>query len=451
MSIKKIIALLAVAAWFLFIETVFAAQPDYLTQERPVPGSVKDLREPLSEAFFEEEEIPSFFPRLKQKLESMPSFWRNSSLALNVRSYYYYKDTTNTRDNEAWTLGGSLDYESGWWKDRLKIGAAVYTSQKLYGPQDKDGTLLLKPGQESFTVLGQAYLEGRIAEGINLHLFRQTLNLPYVNKQDNRMVPSTFEAYSLEGRSTHNTDFILSHVTKMKTRNSSKFRYISEVAGFSGTDRGLSLAGARHSISKDINIGAITLYAWDLWNTVYAEGNNVWELSDQVAIRLSGQFTAQQSVGEELDGDFSTHVFGGKAALSYRGVILNFAFSSTGNDSDIRSPFGGYPGYLSLIEKDFDRAGEDAWLLGVSYDFSFLGIDGLSAFANYARGDTPDSGKIASPDQEEFDLTVDYHFKKGPLKGFWLRFRSAHVNQDGPGGQDIDNFRIILNYDVPIL
>ena len=325
------------------METVFAAQPDYLTQERPVPGSVKDLREPLSEAFFEEE-IPSFFPRLKQKLEAMPSFWRNSSLALNVRSYYYYKDTTNTRDNEAWTLGGSLDYESGWWKDRLKIGAAVYTSQKLYGPQDKDGTLLLKPGQESFTVLGQAYLEGRIAEGINLHLFRQTLNLPYVNKQDNRMVPSTFEAYSLEGRSIHNTDFILSHVTKMKTRNSSKFRYISEVAGFSGTDRGLSLAGAHHSISKDINIGAITLYAWDLWNTVYAEGNNVWELSDQVAIRLSGQFTAQQSVGEELDGDFSTHVFGGKAALSYRGVILNFAFSSTGNDSDIRSPIGDYPG-----------------------------------------------------------------------------------------------------------
>ncbi len=137
--------------------------------------------------------------------------------------------------------------------------------------------------------------------------------------------------------------------------------------------------------------------------------------------------------------------------MSYRGVILNFAFSSTGNDSDIRSPFGGYPGYLSLIEKDFDRAGEDAWLLGVSYDFSFLGIDGLSAFANYARGDTPDSGKIASPDQEEFDLTVDYHFKKGPLKGFWLRFRSAYVNQDGPGGRDIDNFRIILNYDVPIL
>ena len=348
-------------------------------------------------------------------------------------------------------MGGSLDYESGWWKDRLKIGAAVYTSQKLYGTQDKDGTLLLKPGQESFTVLGQAYLEGRIAEGINLHLFRQTLNLPYVNKQDSRMVPSTFEAYSLEGRSIHITDFILSHVIKIKTRNSTKFRYISEVAGFSGTDRGLSLAGAHHSISKDINIGAITLYAWDLWNTVYAEGNSVWELSDQVAIRLSGQFTAQQSVGEELDGDFSTHVFGGKAALSYRGIILNFAFSSTGNDSDIRSPFGGYPGYLSLIEKDFDRAGEDAWLLGISYDFSFLGIEGLSAFANYARGDTQDSGKIASPDQEEFDLTVDYHFKKGPLKGFWLRFRSAYVNQDGPGGQDIDNFRIILNYDVPIL
>jgi len=80
-----------------------------------------------------------------------------------------------------------------------------------------------------------------------------------------------------------------------------------------------------------------------------------------------------------------------------------------------------------------------------------VGIDGLSAFVDYARGNTPDSGPAASPDQDEFDLTVDYRFKKGPLERLWLRFRGAVLNQRGPNAQDTVNFRIILNYDLPIL
>jgi hypothetical protein len=210
------------------------------------------------------------------------------------------------------------------------------------------------------------------------------------------------------------------------------------------------MGGARYSFSEDINIGAINFYAWDLWNTLYGEANGVWELTDRTAFLLSGQYTSQWSVGEELDGEFNTFVLGGKAALSYRGGILSLAFSSTDSESRIRSPFGDYPGYLSLMLKDFNRADEDAWLVGLSYDFGFVGIDGLSFFANYAGGNTPDSGLNASPDQEEFDLTVDYRFEKGPLKGLWLRFRSAFVDQDGPNAEDIDHFRIIMNYDIPI-
>jgi hypothetical protein len=395
--------------------------------------------------------VPPFFPELKEKLKSFPPFWRDTKLHTNIRSYYFYRDIGETTKNEAWALGGSLDYRSGWWKNRFQVGAVGYTSQKLYGPEDRDGTLLLKPEQKSFSVLGQAYLRLRCHEDIDLTLFRQSFSLPYLNAQDSRMVPNTFEGYVLGGRSVHNMDFIVGHVTKMKTRNSTDFEYMSEVAGYPGTDKGLSLGGARYSFTENINAGAINFYAWDLYNTIYAEANGTWELRDGLAMLLSVQYTDQRSVGDELDGDFHTSVFGGKGAISYKGGILNLAFSSTGSDTGIRSPFGGYPGYLSLMEKDFNRADEDAWLVGVSYDFGFVGLPGLSFFANYASGSTPDSGVNRSPDQEEFDLTLDYRFQKGPLKGLWLRFRGAFVDQEGPGAQDIDHFRIILNYDIPVL
>lgn len=444
-------ALLVVLQILPALHNVLAANTGYISDENPAPESAKDIKSSIGSSFSKEEAKQSLFPALKEKMASLPPFWRDTSLILNFRTYYFYRDNVDTSKNEAWALGGSLDYKSGRWRDRLQIGLVGYTSQKLYGPDSRDGTLLLKPGQESFSVLGQAYLDMRIIDGLNLRLYRQTFNLPYLNKQDSRMVPNTFEAYALKGIALKNTDFIASHVTRMKTRNSSSFKYMSEVAGYEGTSKGVTVGGARYRFSRGNDIGAISLYSWDLWNTVYAEANTTWEPTAETDIRLSLQHTDQRSVGDELDGDFDTYVFGGKVALSYQEAILTFAFSTRDSDSKIRSPYGGYPGYLSLMLKDFDRADEDAWLVGFSYDFSALGLDGLSSFFNYAKGNTPESGAAASPDQEEFDLTVDYRFKRDFLKGVWLRLRGAYVNQDGPEGIDVKDFRVIVNYELPIL
>ncbi|MGB5749050.1 MAG: OprD family outer membrane porin [Desulfobacterales bacterium] len=429
-----------------------AARPNYIANESPAADSVRNTKTPLEELQPKKAIQPqSVFPELKQKMKNLPPFWRDTSVNLHLRSYYFNSDIIDANRKEAWALGGWLGYESGWWKNLLKVGGVGYTSQKLYGPEDRDGTLLLKPGQEGFSILGQAYLRARVAEGVNLRLYRQSLELPYINKDDSRMVPNTFEAYTFDGESIRNIDFIVSHITKMKTRNSSEFRYMSEVAGFPDTDKGLTMGGASYSFTEDIYIGVISQYSWDLWNTAYAEATGVWTLTEEVEIGLSAQYTDQRSVGDALDGVFSTSVFGAKVASSYQGAIMSFSFTSTDNDRRIRRPYGGTPSYVSLMQSKFDRPGEDAWQTGLSYDFRFVGIDGLSAFVDYARGNTPDSGPAASPDQEEFDLTVDYRFKKGPLERLWLRFRGAVLNQRGPNAQDTVNFRIILNYDLPML
>ncbi len=91
--------------------------------------------------------------------------------------------------------------------------------------------------------------------------------------------------------------------------------------------------------------------------------------------------------------------------------------------------------------------------MGLSYDFSPLGLPGLSGFVNYAQGDTPDGGGLASPDQDELDITVDYRFQSRALSGLWLRARAATLDQDDdvPGAVDVDDFRLILNYEWPIL
>jgi hypothetical protein len=145
---------------------------------------------------------------------------------------------------------------------------------------------------------------------------------------------------------------------------------------------------------------------------------------------------------------FDTWVLGAKATLRYAGAALILALSTTSSGADIRSPFGTYPGYVSLMERDFNRAGEDAWLVGLAYDFGRLGVPGLSAFFNVAQSTgarDPTTGEPLS-NEREFDLPVDYRVtKKGWLEGLWFRFRGA-LARDG-GLTTEKEIRLILNYE----
>jgi hypothetical protein len=155
--------------------------------------------------------------------------------------------------------------------------------------------------------------------------------------------------------------------------------------------------------------------------------------------------------GDYLIGKFDTRVGGAQASFSYNNVIFRTAFSVTANSQNIRSPYGSYPGYLSLIEQDFDRAGEKAWLLGFSYDFKEY-VKGFSATFNFARGvDAVDPATESGvPDENEWDITLDYRIQTGPLRGIWVRLRNAYVDFSGGGGHS-NNVRVIINYPLSLL
>ena len=90
-------------------------------------------------------------------------------------------------------------------------------------------------------------------------------------------------------------------------------------------------------------------------------------------------------------------------------------------------------------------------MVSASYNFSKVGIPDLAFVAKFgawynARDPQTDS---SLPDETELDLTLDYQLRSGPLRGFWVRLRGAFEHQKG--GDSQNEFRVILNYDIPVL
>jgi len=435
---------------------------EYILDNGPMPDSVDKLNGALDLPFLALAPFPWLLQTVRDRvrdtlrpyLKDLPPFFRDSKITMKVRSFYFNRDIREpgpNSANEAFTLGGSLSYESGWVHDFFSGGLEFFTSQRLYAPDNRDGTLLLRPGQVSYSVLGRAYAKFKYKQ-YTATLYRQYLRLPYVNKQDNRMTPNTFEAYQLEGKFKL-VQFIAGYVRKIKPRNSSGFLSMSERAGATGgRDRGMGMAGFRLTPIKAGSFGVINYYVPDTLNILYTEADYTWEVTKKFGVKLQGQFTDQRSVGgDDLIGKFDTRVGGAQLALSYDDILLRAAFSVTASGAAIQSPYGSYPGYLSLIEKNFYRAGEKAWLLGLSYDAEKL-IRGVAFTFNFARGvGARDADTRSSlPDQTEYDITVDYRPDIGLLRGLWFRIRNAYVDFSDDGGST-NNFRFIVNYELGLL
>ncbi|HKL54268.1 MAG TPA: OprD family outer membrane porin [Wenzhouxiangellaceae bacterium] len=227
---------------------------------------------------------------------------------------------------------------------------------------------------------------------------------------------------------------------------------MSEAAGAEGSDQGLAYAGARYKTAGGANIGVLYQHSFETFNTLYATAEYPIVLNDRATLKTFVQYTDQSSHEDALIGRFDTSMASAKLELQQGPWVWRAAASTTDDEKGIQKPYGNPANYLSVIVEDFDRAGEDAWLLGFSYDFSRIGPGDLSLFANVVSGDTPDTGSSASPDETEYDLTVDYRFQEQWAERLWVRLRAAYIDQDeAVGGNDFFDFRIILNYEFDLL
>ena len=328
------------------------------------------------------------------------------------------------------------------------MGLVGYTSLKLYGPEDKDGTRLLGPGQEPIAVIGEAFGALRIA-GQTLAGYRQLINRPFINPQDNRMVPNTFEAYTLTG-SAGSVAYTGGYITKMKSRNTESFVWMSRTAGGAGEEEGVYYAGASWDFTKNGYVRVDAQYADEVFSTFYVDAKVPVAIDDKTSLTLGAQYYPQKSVGAEQIGSFSTYGVGLQAAIARGPVGLQLHYTQTGKGFDTQNPYGSHASYLDMQQVAFNTAGERAWGIGGNVNFAALGAPGLTAATMYAAGSDRIDAKTggANPDRSETDVRADYTVGKGSvLEGMVATLRYSWLKQDG-SPQTAPQLRIHVNYPI---
>ena len=417
--------------------------------EQEVPGgSARDAQSPIQRVFPRIAHREPILRRLSERLEGLPTFFSETELGAKYATFYKRDDRAAGDLAEAWAMGGSLYYRSGWLEEFLQFEVEGFTSQPIVAKEDRGGTLLLEDRQNGYTVLGiaNARLQHR---GLRLTGYRQYLDLPYLNRRLNRMTPNTFEAITFE-KFEGPIRFSVGHTWRIKQRNSEEFVSMARAAGVP-KDRGLTHAGLLWAPNDDVQTGVVVGHLRDLLTGLYGETNLIRTIDQNLELRLDMQFTYQWEDGQDLLGSALNDAwnFGARGAASFHGFVMRLGYAQTGSHASIRSLYGTPPSYVDLQKQGFNRPDEKVLLATLSYDFAHVGVEGLRTILYFAAGFDGEVG-TAQGDEQELDLIVDYRLGAGRFEDLWLRFRGAWVH-DGVIGRDGTDFQVILRYEFPLI
>ena len=166
----------------------------------------------------------------------------DTDLNLHSGSFSFGPDEPPTRAwTRAWAMGGWLEYRSAGSGTRSPWGRSGIPASPCYAPPPttRTGPHCSRParkGSPCSATLGQLrYRDYALLTG-----YRQMVDDGYMNSQDNRMLPNTFEGVTLKGKVGF-VAYNMGYLWEIKPRNSDEFISMSQQAGGDGPSEGLVL------------------------------------------------------------------------------------------------------------------------------------------------------------------------------------------------------------------
>ena len=431
-------------------------------------------------------------------VENLEDMFKEGTASGQIRMFYidrkYQGGSGAKTHRDSTSLGGHLKLETAK-LNGFSLAAAFYTTNDLginqHGTQDPS---LLGSDLESYSILGEGYLGYDFSElgyKTTAKLGYQRYDVPMMGSDDARMLPNTFRAYKFVSKDIANMQIQIAHVDEMAYGTFSNIYngggilamtsgYSGQAANNPGTGKyynlgyattGKNTAGVTNIqakyTAKNFHVKVSNDYAWDLYNTLYADAGVSWNclLNADVHPFVQAQLIKQDSVGGKYlqysdnggTGEVDSLYWAAKAGAKYAGLTAYVAYSQTGKNSAgddayknaIVTQFGGMPAFTQgMVTRHQFLAGTKATKVAAAYSFKQQGVN-LSAAAYYATFDMDvNSGYGVSRTASEPGFDIKYY--PAAVKNLQVRFRGNFPRKfkEATAGNDIgwNEYRFIVNY-----
>ncbi|WP_052037648.1 OprD family porin [Pseudomonas sp. GM55] len=391
-------------------------------------------------------------------------FITDSKASMDLRNYYFNRDFRQSgvaqSKAEEWAQGFVLRYESGFTPGAIGVGldALGMLGIKLDSGPSRTGTGLLvtdRDGrvQDEYSKLGLT-AKIRMAQS-TLKAGTLMPKLPVAVYNDTRLLPQTFRGAWLNSADLSNTTFDLGRFDRINLRNSTdnESMTVSNAAA-------RNIQFGRKTSSERFDFAGVT-YRWTpALSTAYHYGalDGIYQqhyltLNHKLALTERQSLTSDIRWARSLDeggSNVENSALGAMFTYSAIGHSVGLGYQRMSGATGFANLYGTDAYLINLVQiNDFGNQDERSWQLRYDYNFTALGIPGLTFMTRYLSGDEVSVRNRTQAGKEwERDTELAYVIQSGALKNLALKWKNASTRSNF--ASDIDENRLILSYSLPI-
>ena len=408
--------------------------------------------------------------------DTLADAFKNGKVSGELKAWYFDRDNgaaSGTTHENILSTGVMLNYVT----DALmgfRLGATVQSNYAPFadGAAGVNGSKDMYKGDMygSGAVLSEAYLGYAIGK-TDVKIGRQFISTPLVSGSGSRMVKESFEGATLVNTDIPQTTLIAGYVNKFQGRtstleNTTDYGSIGDFSKVYALSTGKGASVSKAYIDDAYTAGIINKSITGLTLTgQYALANDVAHLGDASIYHLEANYVIPMngfklgfdamyrasSTDSALDSYLLQGSYlGGRISINeLAGFGISFAMATSDKSDDLIAGLGNGPDSTytgSILTSSHSYARDTNSYQGkISYDFTNVGISGLSTYVIYAVADQ--GSAQTSGDWKDAAVDLTYAFS-GALKGFTASLQYENNKNDKGTAATVtsEEYRFRANY-----
>lgn len=388
-------------------------------------------------------------------------FIEDSKANLELRNFYLnrdFRDGPGQNKREEWAQGFILNMESGYTSGTVGVGldALAMLGVKLDSSPDRSGTDLLPRdsdgrAEDDYSKLGLT-AKVRVADSV-LKVGTLMPKMPTLQFSNARLLPQTFEGWQVQSKDIERLTASFGQISRVVQRDvsgSEKLALNNKNGRFGGSPESdhLRFGSLDYALTPNTQISYHQGELTDIYRQHFLGLQHTLPLGPG-KLKSDLRYFNNSESGKARAGNIDNQVYNAMFTYSLAGHALGLAYQQMRGDDAFTYVDGATPYLTNFVQiNDFAGPDERSWQVRYDYDFSKVGIPGLTFMTRYVRGSGFDLANGDTGREWERNTDLAYAFSQGPLKNLTVTWRNAAYRANFTRG--IDENRLILSYALPI-